>query len=625
MAIPVFLRDTFYLVENATSEEIFNILKEEGINSSTLRGKATMQFPAASFDAIKPVIKTSLSEANMAFYQVGDSFLPMPITDVEHLGYYKANDGRVFTSVQDYHMTTLSEKATLPKAEQIPSPFVKENVSNGIPSPFVEDSVAKQIHNPFAGEVVLDEIRHPFAEKKRGVSELIALPASSMVDPMKKNTPAISGASVAEMVVVDEDVADVTDEPQYREEYTEDQTNFLDNAGFLDSVLSNGTYHKISDHLQFALGDVERLLAAVGEDYEQHIKIPTLEAAAMLDYVTGTLPNGVFKNAVGESAKLIDAMIMLPVFSALLGKRNKSLQKKFSVANLVDSKFARISVAGISQSGALCGFVHFETITNEAVAAAKEKVEEYLSSEGKKFNDLTSQEKYELYLKEISAYFVAHKDCGKMLAAPNSGKYVDLSRALAEMEKQKFSVPEFYNQEESMITWPSYETISFDNRGEKSLEEQAKEIIKPTRVLVEKTVESSPVIKKNTGPVSMEVISLPSSFEDTDDIVTLEGQNSGLTDAEVDDLLRVLVREPAKPKTDIRRIGPGETLIDGSVGISVLPSLMNPIAYIDGKGHQWESKAAYDAAMKLIGLPGNLLDSSPLELGEGDNVVVKGK
>ena len=53
--------------------------------------------------------------------------------------------------------------------------------------------------------------------------------------------------------------------------------------------------------------------------------------------------------------------------------------------------------------------------------------------------------------------------------------------------------------------------------------------------------------------------------------------------------------------------------------------MLNPIAYIDGKGHQWESKAAYDAAMKLIGLPGNLLDSSPLELGEGDNVVVKGK
>ena len=83
MAIPVFLRDTFYLIENTTSEEIFKILKEEGINSATLRGKATMQFPAASFEAIKSVIKSSLSSAQIAFYQVGDGFFAMPISDVE--------------------------------------------------------------------------------------------------------------------------------------------------------------------------------------------------------------------------------------------------------------------------------------------------------------------------------------------------------------------------------------------------------------------------------------------------------------------------------------------------------------------------------------------------------------
>ena len=67
------------------------------------------------------------------------------------------------------------------------------------------------------------------------------------------------------------------------------------------------------------------------EEFEQEIKIPTLTEGNMLDFVTGVLPEGKFKNEVGGSNQLTDAMIMLPVFSALLGKKKKSLQKNLLI------------------------------------------------------------------------------------------------------------------------------------------------------------------------------------------------------------------------------------------------------------------------------------------------------
>ena len=385
----------------------------------------------------------------------------------------------------------------------------------------------------------------------------------------------------------------------------------------------------------------------LGEEFEQEIKIPTLAEGNMLDFVTGVLPEGKFKNEVGESNQLTDAMIMLPVFSALLGKKKKSLQTKFSVANLVGSKLARVSVAGISENGALCGFVHFETITNEAVAEAKKNVEAHLAETGRGFNELTSQEKYDLYLAEINNYYIAHKDCGKMFSAPGSNSYVELNKALSEMDNEKFSVPEFYNPDEGMITWARHETIAFDNRGEKTLLEQAHELIKPERVLVSsqpvianpiissvELTEEERVLPNNAGVEATNgigvtnVIALPSSFEeDTDELESAEQLTGGLSDSEIENLLDALVQnsKPAPVKPVVRGVVAGEQVIEGSINFSGLPSLTNPIAYKDEQGHVWESKEVYDKAMASIGLSGDLLGNTPLTLGDEEEVRVKGK
>lgn len=742
MAIPVFLRDTFYLIENSTSEEIFKILKEEGVESSTLRGKATFQFPAASFDAVKSVIKNSLSSAQIAFYQAGDGFFAMPITNVDALSYYKTNDGKLYASEQDYHMNKLSQSS-----RPIHNP-VRENVYNPeiqrVYNPEEQGGYSSEeriVTSPVLGSAKNDDeaVEETVTVEKADAQDVvkpIKVPVRVKKGPMvKKAYRFVSPESEAASSVNDSDLEgfsanldqlydETTDEfhrivagfssddekldldsqeeflqelqnlgttlvspnekkvhavgaeavhggteqglvpiQQYKDEYTEEQRMFLENAEFLDTVLTNGSYLKIADYLLFNLGDVSRLMDVMGEEFEQEIKIPTLEAAYMSNFVEGSLPEGKFRYEVGESERLIDSMIMLPVFSALLGKRNKSLQNKFSVANLVGSKFARVSVAGISSSGTLCGFVHFEEITNEAVAAAKKKVEEYLTATGKKMNELTSQEKYELYLKEISAYYVNHKDCGKMLLAPNSSRYVDLSRALAEVEKQKFSVPEFYDSEQGMITWSRHETIAFDNRGEKTLLEQAKEVVKPTKVLVtaeEKKAETTPiifspeidedldfasdvdksssVIPLGTGTVeervssvdTAHVIHLPSSFEDSyeEPVEDEEILSNGLSSGEIDSLLHTLVRssKPVAPATPVvKGIGPGERVIAESIKFSNTPSLTNPIAYIDAQGHEWVSKEAYDLAMSSIGLSGDLLGDNPLELLEDEEVKVKGK
>ena len=652
MAIPVFLRDTFYLIENTTSEEIFKILKEEGINSATLRGKATMQFPAASFEAIKSVIKSSLSSAQIAFYQAGDGFFAMPISDVETLNYYKTEDGKLYASVQDYHMSKLSQDSVVhnPAVASIPNPVVSEKK---VVSPVLSVDTAEEKKEEVTVEAPV--VKTPVRVKVRVKEE-----PKVQVAPVIEEADSVAGENESVDEVVEEAAGEVKkevvqpvveNEPEYVEEYTPEQKIFLENADFLDKVLSNGTYKKIADHLLLHLDDVKRLMDVLGEEFEQEIKIPTLTEGNMLDFVTGVLPEGKFKNEVGESNQLTDAMIMLPVFSALLGKKKKSLQTKFSVANLVGSKLARVSVAGISENGALCGFVHFETITNEAVAEAKKNVEAHLAETGRDFNELTSQEKYDLYLAEINNYYIAHKDCGKMLAAPGSNSYVELNKALSEMDNEKFSVPEFYNPDEGMITWARHETIAFDNRGEKTLLEQAHELVKPERVLVSAQPIVTPVIanpiissvelteeeivlpnnagiEATNGIGVANVIALPSSFEeDTDELESAEQLTGGLSDSEIENLLDALVQnsKPAPVKPVVRGVVAGEQVIEGSINFSGLPSLTNPIAYKDEQGHVWESKEVYDKAMASIGLSGDLLGNTPLTLGDEEEVRVKGK
>ena len=652
MAIPVFLRDTFYLIENTTSEEIFKILKEEGINSATLRGKATMQFPAASFEAIKPVIKSSLSTAQTAFYQVGDGFFAMPISDVETLNYYKTEDGKLYASVQDYHMIKLSQDSVVhnPAVASIPNPVVSEKK---VVSPVLSVDTAEEkkeevtveapvVKTPVRVKVRVKEEPKVQVEPVIEVSDSITSETETLEEVVEEVVGSAAGGATQEEVQVV-----VENAPEYVEEYTQEQKFFLENADFLDKVLSNGTYKKIADYLLLHLDDVKRLMDVLGEEFEQEIKIPTLAEGNMLDFVTGVLPEGKFKNEVGESNQLTDAMIMLPVFSALLGKKKKSLQTKFSVANLVGSKLARVSVAGISENGALCGFVHFETITNEAVAEAKKNVEAHLAETGRGFNELTSQEKYDLYLAEINNYYIAHKDCGKMLSAPGSNSYVELNKALSEMDNEKFSVPEFYNPDEGMITWARHETIAFDNRGEKTLLEQAHELIKPERVLVSsqpvianpiissvELTEEERVLPNNAGVEATNgigvanVIALPSSFEeDTDELESAEQLTGGLSDSEIENLLDALVQnsKPAPVKPVVRGVVAGEQVIEGSINFSGLPSLTNPIAYKDEQGHVWESKEVYDKAMASIGLSGDLLGNTPLTLGDEEEVRVKGK
>lgn len=652
MAIPVFLRDTFYLIENTTSEEIFKILKEEGINSATLRGKATMQFPAASFEAIKSVIKSSLSTAQTAFYQVGDGFFAMPISDVETLNYYKTEDGKLYASVQDYHMSKLSQDSVVhnPAVASIPNPVVSEKK---VVSPVLSVDTAEEkkeevtveapvVKTPVRVKVRVKEEPKVQVEPVIEVSDSITSETETLEEVVEEVVGSAAGGATQEEVQVV-----VENEPEYVEEYTQEQKFFLENADFLDKVLSNGTYKKVADYLLLHLDDVKRLMDVLGEEFEQEIKIPTLAEGNMLDFVTGVLPEGKFKNEVGESNQLTDAMIMLPVFSALLGKKKKSLQTKFSVANLVGSKLARVSVAGISENGALCGFVHFETITNEAVAEAKKNVEAHLAETGRGFNELTSQEKYDLYLAEINNYYIAHKDCGKMLSAPGSNSYVELNKALSEMDNEKFSVPEFYNPDEGMITWARHETIAFDNRGEKTLLEQAHELIKPERVLVSsqpvianpiissvELTEEERVLPNNAGVEATNgigvtnVIALPSSFEeDTDELESAEQLTGGLSDSEIENLLDALVQnsKPAPVKPVVRGVVAGEQVIEGSINFSGLPSLTNPIAYKDEQGHVWESKEVYDKAMASIGLSGDLLGNTPLTLGDEEEVRVKGK
>lgn len=401
--VPIILRDTFYLIDNMTTEEVFKIIQTEGLKSNKIRAKAIFQLPANYYYSSRSLIKSFVPDVTMGFYEVGNSFVlkPFDVNDQVSATYILGPNAEKYTCEEDYYSLNPSKELEASKEEQV-------------------------------------------TEEEQSTTE------EEVVEAEPKET---------DEVVIEEVTGSVG--------YTAEEEEKLNEAEFLDQTLSK--YPPISAYVQESrLMDVASYLSASKEDLDREVKIPFLKEANILNIIDGNLGNDVVDNTVGSSNNLLDSLLTFPVFSALVGK--KRLTDRFSLSALEGAQFVRICPIGVSPAGDLYGFVHLEELSSTIISRVENEIKEELKAEGRAFNKLTSQEKYQLFEEKLADYYM--RNSGKMLMANGSRKYVNIVDFLNKLVSKKRAVPQVYDENEGVILWPSHEIITFDNRGEKTLKEQ---------------------------------------------------------------------------------------------------------------------------------------------------------
>lgn len=401
--VPIILRDTFYLIDNMTTEEVFKIIQTEGLKSNKIRAKAIFQLPANYYYSSRSLIKSFVPDVTMGFYEVGNSFVlkPFDVNDQVSATYILGPNAEKYTCEEDYYSLNPSKELETSKEEQV-------------------------------------------TEEEQSTTE------EEVVEAKPKET---------DEVVIEEVTGSVG--------YTAEEEEKLNEAEFLDQTLSK--YPPISAYVQESrLMDVASYLSASKEDLDREVKIPFLKEANILNIIDGNLGNDVVDNTVGSSNNLLDSLLTFPVFSALVGK--KRLTDRFSLSALEGAQFVRICPIGVSPAGDLYGFVHLEELSSTIISRVENEIKEELKADGRAFNKLTSQEKYQLFEEKLADYYM--RNSGKMLMANGSRKYVNIVDFLNKLVSKKRAVPQVYDENEGVILWPSHEIITFDNRGEKTLKEQ---------------------------------------------------------------------------------------------------------------------------------------------------------
>ena len=97
---PIFLNDTFYLVDNISLNEILSIANNEGLNSPKIRAKAIMQLNVDFYNS--SMIKGFVSNIDSAIYQLGDKYLVKRGPSIKDLDYFIGPDNKKYTCELDY-------------------------------------------------------------------------------------------------------------------------------------------------------------------------------------------------------------------------------------------------------------------------------------------------------------------------------------------------------------------------------------------------------------------------------------------------------------------------------------------------------------------------------------------
>ena len=524
--IPVFLKDTFYLIDNMGLEEMLEIANTEGLNSPKIRAKAVMQLNVDFFNS--SMIKGFLPNIKIGVFEVSDKYLVKTIGDISDLDYFLSPDNKRYTCDIAYYS---SNRET--------------NIMTETPL------------------------------------EILPVSPSDIIQQEQKQE---SGAELP---------------PAQHPKIIEDEakTAKLEAASFLDGFLSK--YHRISTFIpDFQLEDIERYLNEIKNDLDREVKNPFLASAGITEIIDCDLGTGTIKNAVGSSNNMLDALLVFPVFSALVGK--KDLSEKFSMLALEDSEFVRMCPVGVDEKGNLFGFVHVVKLTSPIINKIEGEIKNELKRQGRKFARLSSFEKYQMFEVRFAEY--CSKKYGKMLMASDSRKYVNIAEFINNMSSNKYVVPAVYSEEEEMVLWPSHENITFDNRGTKTLKAQVERLYSMTSVESTSTIPLEPsqnelVSDNSPNPLGINLALFSS-------LVNVSGREVNALklynpDGYVVDEILFVASLPTKDVASVTLGDSASNVVTESVTIGGTDPL-NPTKYVDADGRAWTSEDAYRRVMDEI-------------------------
>jgi len=663
--IIIFLRDTVYLIENMEIDEIFDIANTEGLNSPKLRAKARRQFNGLVYNS--SMVKSFLPDIKIGVFEAGDGYDVKSISDISDLDYFIGPDGKKYTCELDYNvsaslMSDITEVydpivESQPVLEDIYDPIIssthvesKENEFRELPNvielgPVPVSSSDEEVQ---AEDRSLGEETEENSESKELIPFVISLPPARKI--LSTNSGDDSEISTPKLVEDETSVAPVI-------EFTEEQLEKIKEADFFDKFLSK--FPNIGHWLK-TTGDnrgcnkylrecVER------DDFDRRFRDPFLKDAGILDVIDGDLGNREMIFEYGESDNMFDAVLVFPVFSAIIGKKN--LKEKFSFKGLVDAYFIRICPVGVSEdmNMAVFGFVDSIKLTSEIVSNIEEMIKEDLKEEGKKFSSLSSEEKYKRF--EEMFVFVYLNLYGNLLHCfeEKEKEYrkfsmfdsltVDIGKFLKSLQIKNYFVPDVVDEVGNKMLWSTYETVVFDNRlvnpsneNYKTLKTQLETLYKKENEannhsdiedyveIVDKTVEE----KMSEGPAETGVSSLlvepsvqPSQEEiqdalqsaDVDFINRLIGHaelsdSDGFTlhNSTGEKIGEIPTRPVAPPASSaFSRDLTSRDLVSGSITMGGVDP-KKPTKFVDEEGREWISEEA--RALVLEEIFGSSIDDS---------------
>lgn len=469
--IAVQTNDRLYLLNMDDSEFVSLVMQETMAGRNVeenliplIRARSGISFN--SNDMVR-FANSMIPEISTCFSQVGNRFDTKKVVSTEDLEFFMTPDGVQYSCEEAYTeaQANMGERQpvseTVVEEQQIPTPTVE------IPNPVADvqeepelTASAQEIPNPVVSDEneINSEIPNPVApaeepyigvvpgEEIHKASGVIALPAS-LSDEFYRGSvePAIEQQNTG-LVPFESRILEET--PVETIQIREEQKRA---ASQLDNIVRN--LPSVTNLPEEVLAGMRNYLSSrdvlfkhreYAEEYLNNIS-PLDRDELLTDFSV--------VNALGQSHDMIDSLLVFPVHTRILAK--KDLSTRFSGLDLINSTMVRVCPIGMDGEK-VQSYVQEIKITSQDVKDAEEIVKTELKKQGKTKRSLSSKERYDLMEEALEQIYKTRK--GSLAASRETKLVEDLGRHFDRMVlASKVYIP-------SLEEWNSYDVFAYDAR-----------------------------------------------------------------------------------------------------------------------------------------------------------------
>lgn len=441
--IAVQTNDRLYLI-NMEDSEFVNLVMQENMAGRSLdeqlipliRARSGISFN--SNDMVR-FARSMISEISNCFTLVGNRFDMTPVSSLDDLMFYVDENGKQYASEEAYRMEEVGipnpvvegQNATQ-RVEEVPNPVIRKSENSEgakeVPTPTEEETHSGKDETPVPEE----EEMHSGEEEAPAPKEEEMHSGEEESVPKEEEVPPLDD---------EKDVIEVSEEQKRAASQLDNIVRNFPNIASLPTQYLAGIRSYINTQLATFKSYSEEYLAQMS---------PLDRASLKTGYPV--------PNAFGESTDMLDSLVIFPVYTRILSKRD--LAARFSPLDLANSTMLRICPIGIAEDEHMQPIVHSYVqeikITHQDVKEAEEKVNAELKKQGKSKRSLSSKEKYDLYEEALEEILKYRK--GSMVASRETKLVEDLGKYEEELRRSsKVYIP-------AIEEWNSYDVAAFDAR-----------------------------------------------------------------------------------------------------------------------------------------------------------------